>query len=289
MEIENIKKIKNLRENGLSFNAIALTLGISKNQARYYANFYDLDAINIKLENEKNICEIIKTSNSISDTCKKINQKPTNTNIEMIKKIINKYNIDTHHFNTIKTNKNKTKLKLQEILIKNSTYNTSKLQHRLIQEGLKEHKCECCGNTLWNNEPIPLQLHHKNGSRTDNRIENLQLLCPNCHAQTDNYCGKNIKNKLPKRKNKCKYCGKEFESKYPKVFCCKEHRKEYEKEHRPSKCPSKEELIQAFKVCKTFTQVGKYYGVSDKAIFKWCAKVGLPTKIKQIKEYIDNN
>lgn len=59
-----------------------------------------------------------------------------------------------------------------------------------------------------------METHHINGINTDNRIENLQLLCPNCHAITDNYCGKNIKasTKLPiKHKIKhCKFCGKEF-------------------------------------------------------------------------------
>lgn len=64
------------------------------------------------------------------------------------------------------------------------------IRNRLLSEGIKEHKCECCGLTEWLGHPISLELHHLNGIHTDNRLENLQVLCPNCHAQTDNYSGK---------------------------------------------------------------------------------------------------
>ena len=55
---------------------------------------------------------------------------------------------------------------------------------------IKEYKCERCGRTEWEGFPIPLELHHLNGVHNDNRLENLQILCPNCHALTDNYSGK---------------------------------------------------------------------------------------------------
>ena len=55
---------------------------------------------------------------------------------------------------------------------------------------LRGRKCECCGNTEWLNQPINLEIHHINGNHFDNDLNNLQLLCPNCHSYTDNYCGK---------------------------------------------------------------------------------------------------
>lgn len=63
---------------------------------------------------------------------------------------------------------------------------------KLIEDGLKEHKCEKCDLKEWNNKPIPLELHHIDGNRFNNNLENLQILCPNCHAQEDNNSGKAI-------------------------------------------------------------------------------------------------
>ena len=64
---------------------------------------------------------------------------------------------------------------------------SSKLRKKLLDEGIKERKCESCGNTHWVGNPIPLDLHHIDGNRFNNSLENLQILCKNCHALTDSY------------------------------------------------------------------------------------------------------
>ncbi len=69
--------------------------------------------------------------------------------------------------------------------------NRGHVKQRLLRLGLKENRCERCGIADWQGEPLSLSLHHVNGQRDDNRVENLRLLCPNCHSQTENYSGRN--------------------------------------------------------------------------------------------------
>jgi 5-methylcytosine-specific restriction endonuclease McrA len=69
------------------------------------------------------------------------------------------------------------------------------LKKRLIDAGLLENRCERCGLTDWRGEPLGLELHHKNGDGKDNRLPNLEILCPNCHAQTDSWGGRNAHRK----------------------------------------------------------------------------------------------
>lgn len=88
---------------------------------------------------------------------------------------------------------NGNKIPLNEILYGNHPqYQANKLRVRLIKENIKKHVCEMCNLSEWLDKPIPLELHHKDGDKNNNKLKNLQILCPNCHAQTDNYCGKNI-------------------------------------------------------------------------------------------------
>ncbi len=65
------------------------------------------------------------------------------------------------------------------------------LKRRLVEAGLKEDRCEGCGISEWQGKPLSLALHHVNGKGRDNRLENLQILCPNCHSQTPNFGAKN--------------------------------------------------------------------------------------------------
>lgn len=70
-------------------------------------------------------------------------------------------------------------------------YPTRRVKERLIKEGIKKLICECCYRDTWNDLPIPLELNHIDGNRNNHKLDNLELICPNCHAQTTTYRGKN--------------------------------------------------------------------------------------------------
>jgi 5-methylcytosine-specific restriction endonuclease McrA len=92
-------------------------------------------------------------------------------------------------------NKNAPKIPLDDIIQKglHSHYQSFKLKIRLIDEGIKKHECEVCGISSWREKELSLELHHKDGNRTNHHISNLALLCPNCHSQTDTFRSKNRK------------------------------------------------------------------------------------------------
>lgn len=80
---------------------------------------------------------------------------------------------------------------VNDYLVLNGPFiNSHTLKMKLLNTGTRERRCSSCGNTQWMGEPIPLELHHKNGNRFDNRDENTPLLCPNCHALCGNNAGK---------------------------------------------------------------------------------------------------
>ena len=145
---------------------------------------------------KEEVGEAVRNSKSIADVCRFLGIKPIGGNYRIIHKVIDEFNIDTSHFTGqgwnvgLKFRPSKPK-DLKDILVKGSYFQSFKLKRRLLSEGLKEKKCESCNLTTWMGLEIPLELHHVNGDNSDNRIENLKLLCPNCHALTDSYRGLN--------------------------------------------------------------------------------------------------
>lgn len=95
------------------------------------------------------------------------------------------YGFSTEHFSQ---KLRPSTVKTEQVFVKGYKSRETLRKNLIVLRG---HKCECCGLDSWNDLPIALQVHHKDGDGLNNLLDNLELLCPNCHSQTDNYCGRN--------------------------------------------------------------------------------------------------
>ena len=215
---------------------------------------------------------MLDNANSFSDFFDKLGLCRKGNNLSTLKKIIKEYNLSTEQLDKNRKNflsncaikSNKEAKKIEDILSNKVEFISSwHLLKKLVKGGLKEYKCEKCGIEEWNGEPISFQLHHKDGNRKNNDLNNLQVLCPNCHGQTKNYSGKKV------RTNKKSQVKKEKESIIPLRISRK----------------NLKDLIRK----KSFVQIGKEFNVSDNTIRKWCKFYNLPYKTMQIKKYSDED
>ena len=112
----------------------------------------------------------------------------------MIVAHIRRLGLDRSHFTGMSWAKGRRRrdlaLPLADVLINGSTYSSSRLRGRLVAEGLLREECAECGLTDWRGERLPLHLDHINGDHCDNRLENLRILCPNCHSITKTWCNR---------------------------------------------------------------------------------------------------
>jgi hypothetical protein len=151
----------------------------------------------------KDLEDAVKKSTSIRQALSCLGLVEAGGNYVQVKKYMKIYGLDTTHFKGQGWNKGmrgigRPKILLSDILVNGSTYQSYKLKKRLFKVGLKSQECEECG---WaqraDDGRLPLELDHINGDNTDNRIENLRILCPNCHSLKPSHRGLN-------RKKNCK-------------------------------------------------------------------------------------
>ncbi len=166
------------------------------------------------------------------------------------------------------------KIPLEKILISGSSYYRLGLKRRLIKELLLEPKCYECGIlSEWNRKPLCLQLDHINGIGNDNRLENLRLLCPNCHSQTETFAGRRRSYSKISRLS-CSQCYASITKSSSLGLCRKCASIRFNFNKRKVERPAKDELAKMIWE-KPTSQIAKDFGVSDKAIEKWCKAYGI--------------
>ena len=142
---------------------------------------------------EDQLKNAVKSSVSMRQVLQKLGVAPYGGNYDVLRKAIKHFDLDTSHFTGQAWNKGKllpSKQPISKFLSNELPIQSYKLKNRLLKEGMFKHKCTMCNRTSWLNRPIPLELDHINGNNKDNRLNNLRLLCPNCHALTPTYRSK---------------------------------------------------------------------------------------------------
>lgn len=206
----------------------------------------------------------------------------------MLKKYAEIWEISTDHFDP--TARRAEGLRgapkpLSEVLVERSTYPRKNVKRRLLAEGIKQPKCELCGQgEIWRGRPMSMILDHINGVRDDHRLENLRMVCPNCAATLDTHCGR--RNRIRRAKQRCVRCDVEFVPSYAtQRYCSRSCGVRWDRSDfrdgkgggqrglpkpldRKVDRPPYEQLLAEIEAT-SYLAVGRKYGVSDNAVRKW--------------------
>jgi hypothetical protein len=186
----------------------------------------------------------------------------------ILKKYARRWNISTDHWDPYAAARQqgpRRRRPLEEILVERSSFSRHHLKGRLYAEGLKEPVCELCGQgEVWRGRVMGLILDHINGVSDDHRLENLQIVCPNCAATLDTHCAK-----------ECLRCGKSFRPRDGRQrYCSRECGMRWDRSGVPRPGARKVDRppytqllreVHAIGYCAT----GRRYGVTDNAVRKW--------------------
>lgn len=233
--------------------------------------------------------ELIKNSNSVSDIIRHFGLECDGANFRQLYKRAEKENL-THEIEKLKVRSKEnhkvwllenclTKEEFEKFLILESNKKSAWLKIKLVKFDLLSNKCsECNLEEIWNGKKISLQLDHINGNRHDNRIENLRILCPNCHSQTDTYAGKRHK-----IKTNCQECGKICNKAALHCLDCSSKLKAIKNIETRKFEVSKEELLKLLETMP-MTKIGKMFGVTDNSIRKRCLFLDIQLKPKKVRK-----
>ena len=196
-------------------------------------------------------------------------------------------------------------LPAQHYLENNVPISSHKLKQKLIRDGLKTNCCEICGASTWQGVPLPLELHHKDNNHYNNNLDNLIILCPNCHSVQPGNSGANSGKYVAgleqadnahlecapisgmgsspisnTKVNTCIDCGKEISKNDIRCKSCAISFRQLT--NKPSR-----EVLKMLIRNNSFVEIGRQFQVSDNAVRKWCKYYNLPHQATVIKQITD--
>lgn len=201
---EDHSRLLELLERGLSTRRIANELGVSLGCVRGRMARSGLKTkfhMHTRSWTDDELRSAVVTSTSISQVIGILGLSTTGAgNWATVNQHVKRLGLDVSHMEgrawVGKTRPHPSKKPLSEILVRDSTFRSAHLAKRLLTEGVMERVCSRCLRTEWQGTNIPLELDHINGDPRDNRLENLRFLCPNCHALTPTWRGRNQRRRL---------------------------------------------------------------------------------------------
>ena len=231
--------------------------------------------------NKEILQKLVPQCYSFNEVLTKLHKNVSSKTYKLLKDKLDEFEINYSHFNESE-NKVHKKYELEEILVENSSYPSNKLKERLINAGILNNVCTECGiSNIWNNKPLILQLDHINGNHYDNRIDNLRLLCPNCHSQTSTFSRiKNINASI----KLCIECGCEISKTSVRCKKCSAKKNNKVKVNWPSKDIIEKAILNG----ESFVSIASKYNATDNALRKYCKRIGLPSTKQEVKEYLNS-
>lgn len=223
--------------------------------------------------------EAVQASVSYSEVLRKLGMRPAGGNHRLLRHWLDEvWSISTAHFDPDvgrRTGLRTLPRPLEEVMVENSTYSRGALKRRLFKLGIKDRKCEQCGQGEdWRGGRMALILDHVNGVPDDHRLENLRVLCPNCAATLDTHCGRKNYGGTPEPRE-CARCGKVFQPKSRSHrYCSRYCGSRWDRKGKPrpgarrTERPPLDQLLHEIEE-SNYSAVGRKYGVTDNAIRKW--------------------